>query len=236
MNETVEVRLLALNREFYRQFARSFIETRTSPQQGFFKLLDYLPQQSQGHLLDVGCGDGRFGRFSLAHGLVKYYSGVDFSAEMIEAARGLTEGGEFFQRDLSRAECLAGLGAYELISCLATLQHIPGRDNRLRLLQEMAAHLVPHGRILLSNWQFMDSIRQRKKIAGWQEVGVNEEDVEPNDYLLTWRRDGVGYRYVSLIDEGETAELAKAAGLRMLAQFRSDGREGNLNLYCILAV
>ncbi len=82
----------------------------------------------------------------------------------------------------------------------------------------------------------MDSIRQRKKIAGWQEVGVNEEDVEPNDYLLTWRRDGVGYRYVSLIDEGETAELAKAAGLRMLAQFRSDGREGNLNLYCILAV
>ncbi len=235
MNEAVVERLVALNHEFYRQFAEPFVQTRARPQEGFFKLLDYLPR-SAGHLLDVGCGDGRFGRFFLEHGLAARYTGVDFSEAMLAAARQLTETGEFLQRDLSQPDSLQGLGYFELISCLATMQHIPGRDNRLRLLKEMAAHLSADGRIILSNWQFLDSDRQRKKITSWQQVGLTNEAVGPNDYLLTWKRDGVGYRYVTFIDGVEMAELAAAAGLQCLAQFRSDGREGNLNLYTILSV
>jgi SAM-dependent methyltransferase len=235
MDDGVVDHLLALNRDFYRQFAEPFVETRATPQEGFFKLVDCLPQ-SRGHLLDVGCGDGRFGRFSLEHGLAGQYTGVDFSAEMLDAARSLTEVGQFLRRDLSRPDCLAGLESHELISCLATMQHIPGRQNRLQLLQEMAAHLAPDGRIVLSNWQFLDSDRQRRKITPWQQAGLHEGDVEQHDFLLTWKRNGRGYRYVAFIDDGETAELAKTAGLRCLAQFRSDGREGNLNLYTVLAV
>jgi SAM-dependent methyltransferase len=235
MDDGVVDHLLALNRDFYRQFAEPFVETRATLQEGFFKLVDCLPQ-SRGHLLDVGCGDGRFGRFSLEHGLAGQYTGVDFSAEMLDAARSLTEVGQFLRRDLSRPDCLAGLESHELISCLATMQHIPGRHNRLQLLQEMAAHLAPDGRIVLSNWQFLDSDRQRRKITPWQQAGLHEGDVEQNDFLLTWKRNGRGYRYVAFIDDGETAELAKTAGLRCLAQFRSDGREGNLNLYTVLAV
>jgi hypothetical protein len=155
---------------------------------------------------------------------------------MLDVARSLTEVGQFFRRDLSRPDCLAGLESHELVSCLATMQHIPGRHNRLQLLQEMAAHLAPDGRIVLSNWQFLDSDRQRRKITPWQQAGLHEGDVEQNDFLLTWKRNGRGYRYVAFIDDGETAELAKTAGLRCLAQFRSDGREGNLNLYTVLAV
>jgi SAM-dependent methyltransferase len=235
MDDGVVDHLLALNRDFYRQFAEPFVETRATLQEGFFKLVDCLPQ-SRGHLLDVGCGDGRFGRFSLEHGLAGQYTGVDFSAEMLDAARSLTEVGQFLRRDLSRPDCLAGLESHELISCLATMQHIPGRHNRLQLLQEMAAHLAPDGRIVLSNWQFLDSDRQRRKITPWQQAGLHEGDVDQNDFLLTWKRNGRGYRYVAFIDDGETAELAKTAGLRCLAQFRSDGREGNLNLYTVLAV
>ena len=235
MNEAIVERLLALNRAFYGRFAEPFVETRAAPQEGFFKLLDYLPQ-SVGHLLDVGCGDGRFGRFSLEHGLAAKYTGLDFSAEMLRAAESMTEGGTFLRRDLSRPACLAGLGAFELISCLATMQHIPGRQNRLRLLQEMAAHLAPEGRIVLSNWQFLESDRQRRKIVDWEKAGLEGGQVETNDYLLTWQRGGKGYRYVAFIDAAETSRLAETAGLRMLAQFRSDGREGNLNLYMVLAV
>lgn len=235
MDKTVVERLLALNRDFYRQFADPFVETRARPQEGFFKLLDFLPQ-SEGHLLDVGCGEGRFGRFTLENGLASRYTGVDFSAEMLQAARELSESGEFHKRDLSRSNCLAGMGTFELISCLATMQHIPGRQNRLRLLQEMADHLTPDGRIVLSNWQFLDSDRQRRKMTPWQQVGISKKDVEQNDYLLSWQRGGQGYRYVAFIDSDETLALAETAGLRCLVQFRSDGREGDLNLYTILAV
>jgi hypothetical protein len=47
-------------------------------------------------------------------------------------------------------------------------------------------------------------------------------------------RDVFGLRYVCLVDEVETANLAKSAGLRILDQFRSDGQEGDLNLYTVL--
>lgn len=235
MNEAVVEHLLALNRAFYGRFAEPFVETRAAPQEGFFKLLDYLPP-SERRLLDVGCGDGRFGRFCLEHGLAAEYTGLDFSAEMLRAAESTFRGGTFLQRDLSRPDCLGGLEAFELVSCLATMQHIPGRQNRLRLLEEMAAHLAPDGRIVLSNWQFLESDRQRRKITPWQQVGLEAEQVEDNDYLLTWQRGGQGYRYVAFIDAAETGEMAHKAGLRTVAQFRSDGREGNLNLYTMLAV
>jgi SAM-dependent methyltransferase len=235
MDEAVVERLLVLNRDFYREFAEPFVETRARPQEGFFTLLNHLPQ-SAGHLLDVGCGDGRFGRFALEQDLAARYTGLDFSAEMLQAARSLTEKGDFFQRDLSHSGFLDGFGKFDLISCLATMQHIPGRSNRVRLLAELAEHLAVDGRIVLSNWQFLDSERQRRKIASWLEAGLSEGDVEVSDYLLTWKRNGKGFRYVAFIDDAETREMAETAGLQCVTQFRSDGREGDLNLYTILAV
>jgi len=114
------------------------------------------------------------------------------------------------------------------------MQHLPGQASRINLLNEMKLCLNPDGRMLISNWQFIDSERQRRKIVPWEKVDINESDVDPNDYLLTWRREGYGLRYVCLIDEEETAVLAEAAGLKIINQFRSDGKEGNLSLYTIL--
>ncbi|MCA9962203.1 MAG: hypothetical protein KC443_24375, partial [Anaerolineales bacterium] len=58
--------------------------------------------------------------------------------------------------------------------------------------------------------------------------------VEPGDYLLTWQRSGFGLRYACHIDAGQTARLAADAELRIVHQFRSDGKEGNLSLYTVL--
>jgi SAM-dependent methyltransferase len=187
-------------------------------------------------LLDIGCGDGRFGRFALEQGLAGQYTGVDFSGDMLEAARGMTEKGAFFERDMSQSHFLDGLGRYELICCFAAMQHVPGRERRLDLLREMAGHLGENGRLVLSNWQFLENERQRRKIVDWALIGLEDDQVEANDYLLTWQRGGTGYRYVCYIDEAETRLLAEEAGLRCLEQFRSDGREGDLNLYTILYV
>jgi hypothetical protein len=82
----------------------------------------------------------------------------------------------------------------------------------------------------------LESSRQRRKIVDWSAAGLDAAQVEANDYLLTWQRGGKGYRYVAFIDAAETVEMAKTAGLRSLAQFRSDGREGDLNLYTVLVV
>ena len=64
-------------------------------------------------------------------------------------------------------------------------------------------------------------------------LGLSESDVESGDYLLSWQREGSGLRYVCSIDVDQTAALVDEAGLAIENQFRSDGREGNLNLYTI---
>lgn len=233
MDAEVAARLLALNHAFYANLADPFAQTRARPQPGFYRLLDYLPQPCP-RLLDVGCGEGRFGRFLLDQDAIAHYVGIDFSDALLRHARAET-GGTYHVRDLSQPGSLAGLGHFPAIACLAVLQHIPGRAHRIRLLQEMGHHLETEGRILLSTWQFLDSERQQRKIAPWGAADVAEADVETNDYLLTWRSGGFGLRYVAFINLDEMEALAGAAGLRLVDHFRADGREGDLNLYTILA-
>jgi len=232
MDSKVVDRLRALNRAFYEKLAAPFAQTRSRPQPGFSLLLDHLPRPCP-RLLDVGCGEGRFGRFVQERAAVDEYVGVDFSPKLLARAEEVIEG-SFLVRDLTRTGCLEGVGDFPAVACLAVLQHIPGRENRVRLLQEMADHLLPDGRIFLSTWQFLDSERQRRKIAPWGAADLSPEQVEADDYLLTWQRSGFGLRYVCYIDSVDTAALAEEAGLAVAEQFRSDGREGNLNLYTIL--
>lgn len=233
MKVEVAQKLLNLNRQFYERLAESFAATRESPQPGFNQLLAALPC-SPCQVLDVGCGNGRFGYFLQQHNVLSHYAGVDFSGALLTKAATRIPG-DYFQRDLSQPGCLEGLVQYDVVACLAVLQHIPGYANRLRLLREMGGRLGKNGRLFLSTWQFMDSERQRHKVRDWSELGLSADDVEPNDHLLTWQRDGFGLRYVCYVDEKETTGMAEAAGLRILDQFRSDGKEGSLNLYTVLA-
>ncbi len=233
MEDEIVKRLLILNQAFYARFAIPFADSRSTPQPGFRKLLAYLPISCD-RVLDVGCGNGRFGHFLKSEHLSFDYTGIDFTTELLLFA-GEQVKGDYYQRDISRPGFLEAVGKFDLIACLATMQHIPGRLNRIGMLCEMKLHLAENGRILLSSWQFLDSVRQRRKIRDWTNANLSNADVESGDYLLSWQREGSGLRYVCAINDEETADLAGMAGLRKIAHFRSDGREGNLNLYTVLA-
>lgn len=232
MEEAVARKLVALNSDFYKTLAEPFSESRSSIPPGYHKVLDFLPRRPL-TVLDIGCGNGRFGRFLVEEGLLAAYIGVDSSMALLKLTQ--EPWSRLIERDLSRANCLDGLGEFELIVCLATLQHIPGRLNRERLLGEMAGHLAIGGRIVMSNWQFLDNARQRRKIRPWTDVGLELTEVEHNDYLLSWDRGGTGLRYVAFLDEEMTTIMASQAKLRVVESFRSDGKESNLNLYTIMA-
>ncbi len=232
IEDEVVQQLLSINKRFYGQFAGEFAETRQQPQPGFHQLAGILPQSCRS-LLDVGCGNGRLGRFLFQEGFIQAYTGVDSSSELLDIAKE-SIAGDFWLRDLSEVGCLHDLGRFDAVCCLATLQHIPGRSNRERLLQEFAEHLNEGCHIFLSTWQFLDSHRQIRKIVGWSAVSLKPEDVELNDFLLTWQRGGYALRYVAYIDASEIISLADSAGLKVVSQYRSDGKEGDLNLYSVL--
>jgi len=232
MERDVIKKLLSINGHFYSRFADEFSDTRFQPQPGFFQLAEILPHPCHS-LLDVGCGNGRLGRFLQSSDRVDLYTGIDSSEKLLCIAR---EGvkGEFHLRELSEGSCLVNLDSYEVICCLATLQHIPGSDNRKRLVSEFVEHLDFEGIIILSTWQFPDSHRQMKKVVDWSSINIDSEDVEDNDYLLTWGGNDSALRYVAYIDKSEISAMAESAGVEVSAHFRSDGREGDLNLYSVL--
>jgi hypothetical protein len=65
-------------------------------------------------------------------------------------------------------------------------------------------------------------------------VGLDPIGLEPGDYLLDWKRGGVGYRYCHLVDRDELARLADESDLALAETFRAGGKEGDLSLFGVL--
>ena len=97
----------------------------------------------------------------------------------------------------------------------------------------MLAHLRPGGRLFLSSWQFLSSDRQKRKVRDWTEVGIQPEQVEATDYLLSWQRGVEAVRYVALLEIDRLRVLANRLQCTILTEYRADGREGDLNLYVV---
>jgi len=231
-------KLVNLNRDFYTAFAARFSATRTAPWPGFTRLLPYLPDGCR--ILDIGCGNGRMACFLDRERRGIVYLGLDFSPQMLALARAATAqlsnvAADFYLADITHPGWATALREqrFDAVLALAVLQHIPSFELRLDIVRQAGALLRPGGIFAMSNWQFLSSERLRKKIVP---MGVDQRDLERGDYLLDWRRGGVGYRYCHLVDEEEVAALAAGAGLELVESFYADGREGNLNLYGVLRV
>jgi len=247
MNKETTERLLALNRDFYANFARPFAGSRPVSDPALVSILPHVPQRAS--VLDVGCGNGRLALLldRERHGAI--YLGVDAVPELVELARAqagqLTSiSAQFRVADVTRPgwnKSLPGTlpllrTGFDCVVALAVLHHIPGFDLRLQVLRDIASLLEPDGCLILSTWQFLDNERMRRKIVDWAEVSIAEDTLEPGDYLLDWKREGRGLRYCHLVDEAEVQRLAGESGLRVRETFRAGGREGNLSLFAILSL
>lgn len=238
-------RLLALNRRFYETIAEPFDQTRRTWPPGQRRLLTLLPHGDQEHPLrvaDIGCGNGRLACILAGRGTPVDYMGLDANPALLALARAHCAGlpqvqARFVQADLAEPGWSAALNGdrrFDVVACLATLQHLPGFDLRAAVVRELATLLAPNGLLVLSAWQFLTSERFVAKQAFWSEVGIDASQVEPGDALLPWVQGGYALRFVHQIDLAELMKLAEAAGLALVEHYRADGKEGNLNLYALL--
>ncbi|MFZ6026518.1 MAG: class I SAM-dependent methyltransferase [Chloroflexota bacterium] len=228
-------RLLELNRQFYQTFAAPFSATRQRIQPGVRRLLDRLVAGDS--LLDLGCGNGELARVLRRHGWTGRYTGVDFSAGLLQDADDAA--GVFLQADLASPHWpeRAGIGRqpFAAICAFAVLHHLPGQALRVQFLRQGKGLLAPDGLLFLSNWQFLNSPRLAARVQPWGRVGITPESVAPNDYLLDWRSGGNGLRYAHHFTVDELAGLAGETGFRVCETFFSDGESGDLGLYQIWA-
>lgn len=229
MNDATIKRLNALNRRFYEITARSFDETRATPWPGWDRLLPHL--RAPIAVLDVGCGNGRFGlylRERLGAGVA--YHGVDSNPTLLERARLLLAGTDALLEERDILDAPLPAGSYDLVALFGVLHHIPGEDQRRALLQNLVQRVKPGGFLVFTAWCFLESERLRARIAPWPA----DLEAEAHDYLLDWRRGEPALRYCHYVDEDEHARLVSATGLRLLETYRADGQNAALNRYSIL--
>ncbi|HVO43019.1 MAG TPA: class I SAM-dependent methyltransferase [Aggregatilineales bacterium] len=230
MNDATVKRLNAINREFYCLTAVSFDETRQRAWPGWDRLLPLLPPSLA--VLDVGCGNGRFGVF-LASRFALRYHGIDSSPDLLALARNALPDAGFEERDI--VESPPDSGQYDLVALFGVLHHIPGADRRLRLLRILAERVTPGGMLAVASWRFYEFERFRRRILPWPPDLADE--VEDHDYLLDWRRDAAAepaIRYCHYVDDAEQSRLVAASGLEPILSYRADGSTGDLNSYVIL--
>jgi tRNA (uracil-5-)-methyltransferase TRM9 len=228
--------LVALNASFYSRFANEFSETRSSAQLRLNRIVKYVTDEAI--VLEVGCGNGRLAERLDREARPLEYVGVDAAREMIDIANGRRAGLRFVRAAFLVAD-LAEPGwsravpqaPYDLAVALAVLHHIPSYALRQAVLQEVNGLLKPGATLVMTNWQFMNNERMKKKILEWSAVGVEPAELEAGDALLSWKRGGTAYRYCHWLTKSEVEELAAASGFVVQRQFFADA---DLNLYSIL--
>lgn len=232
--ETIN-KLNAINQEFYRITATEFDQTRGQAWQGWQEMLKHItPPQT---VLDVGCGNGRFGRF-IAESFPDqqlHYHGVDSNAALLNFARqelgaidNLTA--KLEERDIVSAP-INGHSA-DLVVLFGVIHHIPGAVERQQFIKQLADQVKTGGFLVFAAWCFYENERFRKRLVDWSPELA--EEVERHDYLLDWRRGEHALRYCHYVDDSEHVTLIEASGLQEITQYRADGANNALNRYSVL--
>jgi SAM-dependent methyltransferase len=238
-------KLLTINREFYQNFGYAFAQTRRRVQPGVRRVLSEWI--SDGDWLDIGCGSSALAQSWRDSGLRGSYTGIDFSAPLLEEASTGLSGNppheglsiKFMQVDLGAPNWTKSLirDRYDGIVSFAVLHHIPAALERQRLVRQIAGLLKPGGLFIVSVWQFQHSPKLMARVQPWESAGIRVDEVEAGDTLLDWRHhckgetDAPGLRYVHLFSRDELAALAEAEGFTLRAEFESDGKGERLGLY-----
>jgi len=104
-------------------------------------------------VLDLGCGTGRLTAWMLDAG--HPVTAVDFSENMLEAARKNAPAARFLQAELMEAPKMLGESKFDCILAVYSIHHLPDQE-KYALLTALKAHLNPEGVIVLGDVSFPD--------------------------------------------------------------------------------
>ncbi len=144
--DTRDSQILNSVRQTYETIAESWDRVRRRPGAVWDMLLPYIGEGVS--VLDVACGNGRLSEFLSTKNI--QYTGIDGSQKLITIARERYPTTQFIVGDMQSLPFKDA--SFDVIACLAALQHLPSRLTRLQALHEMRRVVVPGGRLLMTNW------------------------------------------------------------------------------------
>lgn len=217
----------------YQSPTSHFGETRNYPWPGWEKIVEYISPGD--NVLDLGCGNGRFGGFIKEKGVGIQYTGIDYSPVLLkEARRRLSEEAQLINADFTHRDWSQNLnGIFDVIVCFSVLHHIPGFKQRLQIISDCRNHLSPEGFIIMTTWQLQHFPRFKEKQVAPNSLGIKPHSLEENDYFISWG-ESEDVRFVHLITADELQHFTNVLDLSVTDRFYSDGKGGKQNLYSVL--
>lgn len=235
-------RLNTLNLDFYREQADSWDAHRTAPWPGWATLLDALPQTEPGEILDVGCGNGRFGRYVADRREVARYVGVDACEPLLRRVRDAPPKVatlELVSADFigNPPESMLPQGPFRLVTLFGVLHHVASERQRRSLVEACARRVGPGGWLALAAWRFAELPALRERALTAEEItglGIDPAALGPADFLMPFGPDRRVVRYARAIDAEALERLTDGLGLVTTSTFTADGRDGESNRYRLL--
>ena len=109
---------------------------------------------------------------------------------------------------------------FDQIFCLATLQHLPGRELRVQALKEMKLLLSEEGKIIISNWNMWRQKKYRYLIfKTFFNKLKGKNKLEFGDVLFPWKNSHgeiLSQRYYHAFRKKELLGLAQEAGFNKI--------------------
>jgi SAM-dependent methyltransferase len=233
MNIFTQKTLQQINHTFYSQQAKAFDQSRQQPWAGWYPLLNLLPKDSPLSVLDLGCGNGRFGKFLHDQGYALTYTGVDSSVELLTQAKTVLS--PKIETQLIKADASQWLvtqakpvPSFDLVVAFGLLHHLPGSTNRLNFLSQ--ALKVTESWLAVSLWQFALFPRFKHLIIPWEEFNrkwsnpIQPDQLEPNDFLLSFAGEKIP-RYCHSFSNVEIQEIDTVLPYKSTLTYQADGKE-----------
>ncbi len=188
-------------RLIYNDIAEDFDHTRVYPWKELQVFIPYIKDNFK--ILDLGCGNGRLLKSLLPINKNFNYLGVDFSEDLIEAARKNHPDFRFVVADMT--ELNFAPETFDMIFMIASFHHLPTKRERLEILYSLNRWLKPGGYLFMTNWNlwqkryFKYALYRFWSKSSWK------------DFFIPWRsdQDKVHWRYYHSFGIGELTWLLK---------------------------
>ncbi len=220
MEDKQAQQLLEIVRRNYQEIATEFDLTRKK--EIWPEIREFALAVKDGDaVLDVACGNGRLLE-ALKDKKINYL-GVDNSPNLIELAKKNYPSHEFAVEDMLDLKNIEN-GKFDFVFCLAALQHIPGKDLRIKVLRDMAEKLKPGGKMIISNWNLWGHKKYRPqlfknywlKLIGKNKLGFNDLVFPSKFHLANQDKRESSDRYYHAYTKKELKKLARLANLKIL--------------------
>lgn len=149
-------------------------------------------------VLDAGCGNGRL--LDYVNLKPENYLGIDSNKELIKIAQEKYPDYYFTRQSLQNVFEIKEK-QFSVIFCSAAIIHIPGRDERIALLNNFKKISSPEARLIISAWKMTGSYYNRLKIRSILKSLIRFNLSSWRDLVFPWLdQDGnkVGQRYYHL--------------------------------------